>query len=70
MTDLTDRVVLLTGASKGIGAATAARLGRAGAQVVAHYGRDEAGAAAAISGKALLEDLIPIEELQPFLPNA
>jgi phosphoribosylformimino-5-aminoimidazole carboxamide ribotide isomerase len=30
----------------------------------------EAGAAAAISGKALLEELIPIEELQPFLPNA
>jgi hypothetical protein len=30
----------------------------------------EAGAAAAISGKALLEDLIPLEELQPFLPDA
>jgi phosphoribosylformimino-5-aminoimidazole carboxamide ribotide isomerase len=30
----------------------------------------EAGAAVAISGKALLENLIPIEELQPFLPNA
>jgi len=30
----------------------------------------ETGAAAAISGKALLEDLIPIEDLQPFLPNA
>jgi phosphoribosylformimino-5-aminoimidazole carboxamide ribotide isomerase len=30
----------------------------------------EAGAAAAISGKALLENLMPIEELQPFLPNA
>jgi phosphoribosylformimino-5-aminoimidazole carboxamide ribotide isomerase len=29
-----------------------------------------AGAAAAISGKALLEELIPLEELQPFLPNA
>ena len=29
-----------------------------------------AGAAAAISGKALLENLIPIEELQPFLPSA
>jgi phosphoribosylformimino-5-aminoimidazole carboxamide ribotide isomerase len=29
-----------------------------------------AGAAAAISGKALLENLIPTEELQPFLPNA
>lgn len=30
----------------------------------------KAGAAAAISGKALLENLIPSEELQPFLPNA
>jgi phosphoribosylformimino-5-aminoimidazole carboxamide ribotide isomerase len=30
----------------------------------------EAGAAAAISGKALLEELIPAQELQPFLPNA
>lgn len=29
-----------------------------------------AGAAAAISGKALLEELIPAEELRPFLPNA
>jgi phosphoribosylformimino-5-aminoimidazole carboxamide ribotide isomerase len=30
----------------------------------------EVGAAAAISGKALLEELIPSEDLQPFLPNA
>jgi phosphoribosylformimino-5-aminoimidazole carboxamide ribotide isomerase len=30
----------------------------------------QVGASAAISGKALLEDLIPVEELQPFLPNA
>jgi phosphoribosylformimino-5-aminoimidazole carboxamide ribotide isomerase len=29
-----------------------------------------AGAAAAVSGKALLEELISREELQPFLPNA
>jgi phosphoribosylformimino-5-aminoimidazole carboxamide ribotide isomerase len=29
-----------------------------------------AGAAAAISGKALLDELIPLKELQPFLPNA
>jgi len=29
-----------------------------------------AGAAAAVSGKALLEELIPVEDLQPFLPNA
>jgi phosphoribosylformimino-5-aminoimidazole carboxamide ribotide isomerase len=28
------------------------------------------GSSAAISGKALLEDLIPLKELQPFLPNA
>ena len=30
----------------------------------------QTGAAAAISGKALLDELIPLEELQPFLPNA
>jgi phosphoribosylformimino-5-aminoimidazole carboxamide ribotide isomerase len=30
----------------------------------------KAGASAAISGKALLEDLIPVEELHSFLPNA
>ncbi len=30
----------------------------------------ETGCTAAISGKALLEDLIPPEELRPFLPNA
>jgi phosphoribosylformimino-5-aminoimidazole carboxamide ribotide isomerase len=30
----------------------------------------QVGAAAAISGKALLEDLIPVGELQPFLRNA
>ena len=30
----------------------------------------ECGAAAAISGKALLEELIPVEELRAFLPNA
>lgn len=30
----------------------------------------DAGAAAAISGKALLEELIPPQELQPFLQNA
>jgi phosphoribosylformimino-5-aminoimidazole carboxamide ribotide isomerase len=29
-----------------------------------------AGATAAISGKALLEELISVEDLQPFLPNA
>jgi NAD(P)-dependent dehydrogenase (short-subunit alcohol dehydrogenase family) len=41
------KIVLLTGASKGIGAATARALGEAGALVVAHYRADEAGARAA-----------------------
>jgi NAD(P)-dependent dehydrogenase (short-subunit alcohol dehydrogenase family) len=44
---LNGRTVLLTGASKGIGAETARALGAAGAFVVAHYGSDEAGARAA-----------------------
>lgn len=47
---MNDRVVLLTGASKGIGAATAVALGRAGASVVAHYGSDAKGATAATAG--------------------
>ena len=52
---LDGKVVLLTGASKGIGAATAAVLAREGAALVAHYGSDRAEAEAAIrGGKALL----------------
>ena len=47
MTDVSGRTVLVTGASKGIGAEIAAVLGRAGANVVAHYGSDRAGAEAA-----------------------
>jgi NAD(P)-dependent dehydrogenase (short-subunit alcohol dehydrogenase family) len=49
MHDLSGRTVLVTGASKGIGAATAATLGDAGAHVIAHYGSDREGAAAAIA---------------------
>jgi 3-oxoacyl-[acyl-carrier protein] reductase len=48
MIDLDGRTVLLTGASRGIGAAIAARLGEAGANLIAHYARDRAGAEAAI----------------------
>ena len=47
MYDLADKTILVTGASKGIGAATAERLGEAGAAVIAHYGSDRAGAEAA-----------------------
>ncbi len=44
MFELTDKIVLVTGASKGIGAAIVAALGKAGAHVIAHYGSDAEGA--------------------------
>lgn len=47
MTDLAERVVLITGASKGIGAESARVMGAAGAYVVAHYNTDRSGALAA-----------------------
>jgi len=44
MNDLDGKTVLLTGASRGIGAATARVLGAAGANLVAHYGSHREGA--------------------------
>src|SRR5215467_14097826 len=49
MSGLDGKTILVTGASKGIGAAIAAALGRDGAHVIAHYGTDEAGARAAMA---------------------
>ncbi len=43
MHDLSDKTILVTGASKGIGAAIVNRVGRAGAYVVAHYASDKDG---------------------------
>jgi 3-oxoacyl-[acyl-carrier protein] reductase len=43
MADLDGKTILLTGASKGIGAATARVLGEAGASLIAHYASDRAG---------------------------
>jgi 3-oxoacyl-[acyl-carrier protein] reductase len=37
MTDLTNKIALVTGASRGLGRATAARLADAGARVIVHY---------------------------------
>src|SRR5271163_2056058 len=39
MTTLQNKAALVTGASRGIGRATAAALAEAGAQVLVHYGR-------------------------------
>lgn len=47
--ELDGRVVLVTGASGGIGSVTAAALGARGAAVVAHYGHNREGAEKAVS---------------------
>jgi NAD(P)-dependent dehydrogenase (short-subunit alcohol dehydrogenase family) len=49
MDDLSGKTVLLTGASRGIGAATARALGAAGAHLVAHYGGHREGAEEAVA---------------------
>jgi NAD(P)-dependent dehydrogenase (short-subunit alcohol dehydrogenase family) len=47
MQGLEGKTILVTGGSKGIGAAIVGALGTAGGHVVVHYGRDRAGAEAA-----------------------
>ncbi|KAA9008813.1 SDR family NAD(P)-dependent oxidoreductase [Histidinibacterium aquaticum] len=47
---LDGKTILVTGASKGIGQSIARELAEQGARVVAHYGSDRAGAAAAMEG--------------------
>jgi 3-oxoacyl-[acyl-carrier protein] reductase len=48
VSDLSGKTVLVTGASRGIGAATASALVDAGADVIAHFGSHREGAAAAV----------------------
>ena len=50
MHDLSDKTILVTGSSKGIGAAITERLGAAGARVALHYGSDRQGAQRAGQG--------------------
>lgn len=52
MLDLSGRTILVTGGSKGIGAAIVQALGRGGAYVIAHYGSDRAGVEAATADMA------------------
>src|SRR5689334_16578948 len=49
MVDLSGKVALVTGASKGIGHELAVALARAGAAVVANYNHDQAGAQDAVN---------------------
>ena len=58
MIDLSGKTILVTGTSKGIGAAIARSLGAAGAHIVAHYGRDRAGTEAAT--EAFADRALPI----------
>ncbi len=70
--DLSDKTVIVTGASKGIGAATAAAMVAAGARLIAHYGSDRAGAEAAVAGAApgqarlIQADLSDMEAVDAF----
>lgn len=50
ISDLKDKVVLITGASTGIGAATALAFGRNGARVAVHFNSSEAAASAVAAG--------------------
>lgn len=66
MATLSGKVVLVTGASKGIGAAIAASLAAEGTHVIAHYGRDRAGAESALSDVPAAQKMfISADQSQP-----
>ena len=50
MGSLTNKIALVTGASRGIGRATASALAEAGAHVLVHYGRSAQDAESLVAG--------------------
>ena len=72
MSELTGKTVIVTGASKGIGAATATAMIEAGATVIAHYGNDRSGVEDATQGKAHLvqADFNDMEAVDRFWQEA
>ena len=73
MTKLTGKTALVTGASRGIGRATALALGKAGAQVLVHYSRAAAEADAVVKeirdagGRA---EMVAADLSSPVAPHA
>ena len=66
MTSLEGKIVLVTGASSGIGAATARALGECGASVVAHYGKNREGVVLATNAiPANRKRLVGVDLLEP-----
>ena len=58
MTDLANKIALVTGASRGMGRATAMALAAAGARVIVHYGRN------ADEAKAVVDQIRSRKKLQ------
>ena len=75
MNSLSGKTVIVTGASKGIGAAIARKMLAAGARVIAHYGSDRAGvedAVASAPDRAVLiqADFADMAEVEAFWNGA